>query len=204
MKIKICGITKLEDALLAAEYGADAIGFIFYSGSKRYISPSEAKIIINKLPAFLVKVGVFVDEDLKLVNEISSSVKLNAIQLHGEESQKYIDKTILPVIKAFRVKNEFDFSLLKKFNNCSFLLDAFDDADYGGTGKSFNWSSIPEKLKKNIILAGGIGSNNLDEIFSKIKPYAIDISSSIEDSPGIKNHEKLISFLSQFNKLRYC
>lgn len=203
MRIKICGITRLEDAEIAAKYGADAVGFIFYKGSKRYISPSEAKKIVEKLPAFLTKVGVFVDEDIQSLNDIIRTVKLNAVQLHGHESQVYIDSVLLPVVKAFRVNRNFDFEQLNNYRNCSFLFDSFEHTEYGGTGKSFDWSLIPHTLTHNVILAGGIGIDNLTQVYSAIQPAAIDVSSSIEDAPGVKNCNKLILLLKQFNKLRY-
>ncbi|MBN1302731.1 MAG: phosphoribosylanthranilate isomerase [Melioribacteraceae bacterium] len=202
MRVKICGITNLGDAKLAAEKGADAIGFIFYRHSKRFIAPNDARLIIKKLPAFLVKVGVFVDEGFDEVNSTADKIGLNAVQLHGNETTEYADKISLPVIKAFRVEDGFNFSLLEEFHDCSHLLDGFDKNELGGTGKSFNWDNIPVNLRSKLIIAGGISVDNLEYIITKIKPEAIDLSSSIEDSPGKKNPYKLNELMNMFNSLR--
>ena len=164
MKVKICGITNIEDALLSYNLGADAVGFIFYKKSKRYIEPIKAKKIINQLPAFINKVGVFVNESAEEINKVSKEIKLNLVQLHGDETPEIVDQTDLPVIKAFRVKEIFDYSKLKNYKNCYFLLDAYDDKEYGGTGQNFNWNKIPEELKNKKILAGGISVENIEKI----------------------------------------
>jgi phosphoribosylanthranilate isomerase len=197
MKVKICGITNIEDAKLSSELGADAIGFVFYKKSKRYIQPKEAKVIIEQLPAFLLKVGVFVNDTAEEINRISKEIKLNLVQLHGEETPELVDSIDLPVIKAFRVNNDFDYSLFSKYKNCSFLLDAYDEKEYGGTGKRFNWEIIPNEIKSKIILAGGVSSENIEIIYNKIKPYAIDVSSSLEIGPGKKDPNKLKSFFKK-------
>lgn len=202
MKVKICGITNLEDAKLSYDLGADAIGFIFYQKSKRYIEPKEAKEIINQLPVFLQRVGVFVNESSKEINKIAKEIKLNLIQLHGEEPPEVIDDIELPVIKAFRVNENFDYSILSKYKNCSFLLDTFNENEYGGTGQQFNWRKIPSELKGKIILAGGISENNVGPIYKEINPYAIDVSSSIEIEPGKKDHKKLKQLFQKLYELR--
>lgn len=202
MKVKICGITNLEDAKLSYDLGANAIGFIFYQKSKRYIEPKEAKEIINQLPVFLLRVGVFVNESSKVINKIAKEIKLNLIQLHGEELPEVIDDIELPVIKAFRVNENFDYSILSKYKNCSFLLDTFNENEYGGTGQQFNWRKIPSELKGKIILAGGISENNVGSIYKEINPYAIDVSSSIEIEPGKKDHKKLKQLFQKLYELR--
>ncbi len=202
MKVKICGITNLEDAKLSYDLGADAIGFIFYQKSKRYIEPKEAKEIINQLPVFLQRVGVFVNESSKEINKIAKEIKLNLIQLHGEEPPEVIDDIELPVIKVFRVNENFDYSILSKYKNCSFLLDTFNENEYGGTGQQFNWRKIPSELKGKIILAGGISENNVGSIYKEINPYAIDVSSSIEIEPGKKDHKKLKQLFQKLYELR--
>jgi phosphoribosylanthranilate isomerase len=202
VKVKICGITNIDDAWVAVKYGADALGFIFYSDSKRYIKPDEAKNIIDQLPHFIMKVGVFVNESYSKINEIAKHVGLNTIQLHGEERQDLVENINLPVLKAFRISDRFDFTILDSYKNCSFLLDAFDSTDYGGTGKTFKWELIPEDIRRKIILAGGINSTHIKLIAKEISPQAIDVSSSIEDSPGIKNHAQLIELLNKVNELK--
>lgn len=203
MQVKICGITNLEDALLCCELGADALGFIFYSMSKRFITYEKAKEIINQLPNFIVKVGVFVNHPFEEVNVNAKEIGLNIIQLHGEESPEYINEISLPVIKSFRVNETFDFSRLDKYPKCSFLLDTFSEHEPGGTGKTFNWETIPKSIRNKIILAGGISVENIESVFREVQPQAVDLSSSVESSPGIKDHKKLKEFFSLVNKMRY-
>lgn len=202
MKIKICGITNLEDAITCANLGADAIGFIFYKESKRYIEPDYAKSIIDELPPFLVKVGVFVNEKTDEVNRIAQKINLSMVQLHGDEEPEYTAKINYPVIKAFRVKEEFDFTILEKYRNCFYLLDSFSQTDFGGTGNKFNWNSIPNKLRNSIIIAGGISINNIERVSIEISPYAVDVSSSVEIEPGIKDLNKLKNLFKKFNELK--
>lgn len=202
MKIKICGITNIEDALLCESEGADALGFIFFKKSKRYIEPNSAKEIINHLSPFTVKVGVFVNESADFINETAAHLNLNAVQLHGEESPEIIRKIDNQVIKSFRINNGFDFSILEKYSNNSFLFDTYSDLEYGGTGKSFNWKLIPDDLKNKIILAGGISILNIEDIFNNIKPAAVDLSSSLESEPGKKDRKKVKEFFKKINYLK--
>lgn len=202
MKVKICGITKLDDAKLSYELGADAIGFIFYEKSKRYISPEKAKEIIRQIPAFVLKVGVFVNESADKINNIAKDIKLNLIQLHGSESPEMVADIDLPVLKAFRVRDNFDYSIIKQYNNCSFLLDTYNKNEFGGTGQQFNWKNIPSEIKSEIILAGGISENNIEQICKDVKPYAVDVSSSIEIEPGKKDHQKIKDLFQKVYELR--
>ena len=202
MKIKICGITNSDDALFCESIGADALGFIFFRKSKRYIKPELAKNIITRLSPFTMKVGVFVNESVDFINKTASELNLNAVQLHGEESPDIIEKINLPVIKSFRINNEFDFSILEKYSNNSFLFDTYSDSGYGGTGEVFNWKLIPEEIKSKIILAGGISIDNIADIFTNIKPAAVDLSSSLESEPGKKDKDKVKEFFKKINYLR--
>lgn len=202
MKVKICGITNIEDAKLCNELGTDAIGFIFYRKSKRYVKPELVKKIISELPPFLMKIGVFVNEDPSVINKIADYVKLNVIQLHGDELPEYLEKIKYPVIKAFRVNNTFNFEVLRDYENSSFLLDSLHPKEYGGTGLKFDWAKIPNDIKNKIILAGGISEENIDEIYNKISPYAIDVSSSVENEPGKKDHAKLKSLFAKIIEVR--
>jgi phosphoribosylanthranilate isomerase len=201
MKIKICGITRLDDAQLCVKHGVDAIGFIFYSKSKRYITEKDAFSISSKLPPFVHKIGVFVDEKIEEVNRIARLAKLTGVQLHGSESPEYITKINYPVIKSFGVDDTFDFSILNNYLNCGILLDIKDSEQYGGTGNSFNWDLIPEKIREKVILAGGVSIDNIEFISNNIKPYGVDVSSSIEVSPGIKEGKKIIELLNVINKI---
>lgn len=198
MKVKICGITNIEDALFAVECGADALGFIFFEHSKRYINPNEAKKIISQLPPFVYSVGVFVNENPDKINSIASEIKLNSVQLHGDEDSSYLDKVNLPIIKAFRVNDNFDWAILSKYN-CIILLDTYSK-NYGGSGEKFNWNLIPKEIRTKIILSGGIDVNSLSTIINEIKPAAIDLSSSLEQTPGKKDHNKIKIFFEELKK----
>lgn len=203
MHVKICGTTNLKDALLSVELGADALGFIFNDKSKRFIQYGEANAIIEQLPQSVLKVGVFVNSSIIEVNSTADKIGLSMIQLHGDETPSYTKQIEKPVIKSFRVDDKFDFALLNEYENCSFLLDNFFENEFGGTGKSFDWTLIPEELKDKIILAGGVSSKNIEEIFVNIKPQAVDLVSSVEKFPGKKDEEKLKEFFNMINKLRY-
>jgi phosphoribosylanthranilate isomerase len=203
MQVKICGITNINDALLSCELGANALGFIFYEKSKRYISYVQATEIIRQLPPFVLKVGIFVNPLIHEINEAALSIGLNAVQLHGDETPSYIEQINLPVIKAFRINNEFDYRQMEVYKNCTFLLDSYSPDNLGGTGMTFDWTTIPMKFREQVILAGGISSENIEYIFKHIKPQAIDLSSSLESSPGRKDPNKLKEFFTKVNKLRY-
>jgi phosphoribosylanthranilate isomerase len=196
VKVKICGITNLEDALLCERLGADVLGFIFYDKSKRYLTPKTANDIIKKLSPFTLKVGVFVNEIPENINAISKLAGLNIVQLHGDETPKQTAEINIPIIKAFRVRDDFDFDILNDYKNCYFLFDTYSISEYGGTGKTFNWNIIPEHLKAKIILSGGISSTNIQKIITEVNPYAIDVSSSVEEYPGKKSEIKLKEFFN--------
>ena len=202
MKIKICGITNHQDALLACELGADAVGFIFYKNSKRYIEYDQARKIIIKLPESVLKIGVFVNVEPQLINIISKEIGLTGIQLHGDESNDIVNKIKMPVWKTFRVNDKFDFSVLEEYTNCKIMLDTFSNIEYGGTGNNFDWNIIPKEIRENIILAGGISSSNVIDVYSNIKPAWVDVSSSLEKRPGNKDENKMKIFFNVINKLR--
>ena len=193
IRVKICGITRYEDAKLASGLGADALGFIFYSKSPRYISPAKAREITRKLPPFIMRVGVFVDEDPNVVAQTIASAGLDAIQLHGSESPAYCAKFTCPVIKAFSVQPGFDATALDAYDVSGFLLDTWDAKARGGTGKTFDWVAAKALTlrRDNIILAGGLGPSNLAEALEIVRPYAVDLNSGVEVRPGEKNPQKL-------------
>lgn len=201
MRIKICGITSIEDALACERLGADAIGYIFYRGSKRFIEPEAAREISSTLPAFIGRIGVFVDEDPDEVNRIAREALLTSVQLSGDESPEYCDHIALPVIKGFRVKQDFDFAILEQYKTQWYLLDAWHPDEYGGTGSAFDWEAIPADLRRRIILAGGINEQNLEDIKTRITPAGIDLSSAVESAPGKKDHKKLESFFTTYHSL---
>ncbi len=201
VKIKICGITNKEDALKCEKLGADALGFIFYKRSERFIKPEDAAIIVSLLSPFTFKIGVFVNDIAENVNSVAQRLKLNAVQLHGDEDVEFIKRIDYPAIKAFRVDESFDFMIINEYSSVSILLDSYNIKLFGGTGNKFNWNKIPESLRSKIILAGGINSSNVEYIINKIKPAAIDISSSVESSPGKKD---IIKLKEIFNKINIC
>lgn len=203
VKVKICGITNLDDALLAVRMGADALGFNFYERSSRYIDPDEAKEIINQVGESVLKVGVFVNESLNRILAIEKAANLNALQLHGDETKEFVQelkaKTDSHVIKVFRVGPGFNAeSLNDDFGADSILLDTFSEVEYGGTGHAFNWNiarEIGERFPKTYI-AGGLDRSNISSAILSAKPFGVDACSCLESSPGKKDKIKLINFLS--------
>ncbi|HEY0427785.1 MAG TPA: phosphoribosylanthranilate isomerase [Pyrinomonadaceae bacterium] len=200
-KVKICGITNPEDALVSAKFGADALGFNFYEKSPRFITPEKARGIIEKLPPEILKVGVFVNESMERILEIAETAKLDAIQLHGDESPEFVRKlkakTSLEIIKAFRVSEDFKPEDVLQYEVDAVLLDAFSKNDYGGTGETFDWE-IAKKVREifpKMYLAGGLSTKNIGGAIDKVEPYAVDACSAIEEAKGIKNHEKLRAFI---------
>jgi len=202
--VKVCGITSFLDAEKVIDSGASLIGFIFYKKSQRYVNPQDIHSWINRINGSVKKVGVFVNEDANLVSEITKDLKLDFVQLHGQENHDYCAKMIKPVIKALHVGSsvgKLDFDIYKVH---SFLLDTFDENNYGGTGKSFNWSLLG-KVNFNIpiILSGGLNRFNVLKAIELIKPDAIDLSSGLESSPGKKDYLKIDSFFNTIKNVKY-
>jgi phosphoribosylanthranilate isomerase len=202
-KVKICGITNLEDALLAVKFGADALGFNFYEKSPRYIMPEEARRIIEKLPGNVLKVGVFVNESLEKIVEITETVKLNALQLHGEETPGFVYelklKTNLEIIKAFRVSPEFQPGDILKYQADAILLDAYNPKEHGGTGETFDWK-IARKVRKifpKMYLAGGLSDSNVKTAIEEVNPFGVDVCSAVERYKGKKDEASLMNFISE-------
>lgn len=197
--IKICGITNLEDALLSIEAGAYALGFNFYKRSPRYIEPAKAREIIEKLPDSILNVGVFVNEELPDdVARITYEAKLNAVQLHGEESNEYCAALKnYRVIKALRVSDDFKPEDVLKFDVDAILLDAYSRDEHGGTGKIFDWRIAREtqKLFPKLFLAGGLTPDNISEAIKEVKPYAVDACSGLEITNGKKDSAKVKAFV---------
>jgi phosphoribosylanthranilate isomerase len=199
VRIKICGITNSGDALLAAELGAHALGFIFYKKSPRYITPDKARLIIGQLPPLVATVGVFVDEDASQVREIASLAGLDWIQLHGSESPDYCRSLGRRVIKGFRVKGEEIYAQLTEYQGAAlaFLLDTYKPGTPGGTGETFDWQLAREVRKCGpIILAGGLTPDNVAEAIKIAQPGAVDVASGVEAAPGKKDPERLRAFFA--------
>jgi phosphoribosylanthranilate isomerase len=192
MKIKICGITNMEDALLAADLGADALGFIFVKTSPRRIRPSAARKIIQELPPFVVPIGVVADTTREDILDLIEETRIGCVQLHGNESPKELAKFPIPVYKSFRVNKEFNLETLRWYKGSAYLLDTYVEGTLGGTGKTFDWEiALAAKAYGRIILAGGLTPENIAEAMKKVQPYAMDVNSGVESAPGKKDKNKL-------------
>jgi phosphoribosylanthranilate isomerase len=201
VKVKVCGITNLQDASKAIEYGADALGFNFYPPSPRYISPAEAQAILKELPPEICKVALFVNESREKVEQVLSCGFLpdgrqafGALQFHGEESEEYCRNWKLKVIRAFRVKDRSSLEGIRGFPADFYLLDSWVPG-YGGSGSSFPWEWVVGLEADQLILAGGLDVQNVAEAIQRIHPYGVDVCTGVEAKPGIKDHEKLKEFI---------
>jgi phosphoribosylanthranilate isomerase len=197
VKVKVCGMTSLKDALNAVEGGADAVGFIFYKKSPRSVTMKTVREIVLELPPFVDTVGVFVDETAEQINKIADYCNLDIIQLHGDESPTFCKKIRRKVIKAFRIKDMQSVKKLSSFQVSGFLLDTFSENLHGGTGKVFDWNlALPAKKFGPVIMAGGLTPNNVQQAVRQIRPYGVDVCSGVESEPGIKDHKKVRAFLN--------
>jgi phosphoribosylanthranilate isomerase len=196
VKVKVCGMTNLKDALVAVEEGADAVGFIFYKKSPRSVTMKLVREIILELPPFVDTVGVFVDETAEQINKIADNCNLDLIQLHGNESPTFCKRMRRRVIKAFRVKDMQSVKKLSSYQVSGFLLDTFSESLQGGTGKVFDWNlALPAKKMGPVIMAGGLTPNNVQQAIRQVRPYGVDVCSGVESQPGIKDHKKIRAFL---------
>ncbi|MBQ1837705.1 MAG: phosphoribosylanthranilate isomerase [Neisseriaceae bacterium] len=193
IRTKICGITNIEDALCAAENGADAIGLVFFAKSPRCVSIETAQKIVEKLPAFVSVVGLFVNQSADFIQEIISAVPLDYLQFHGDETPEFCEQFNRPYIKAIRVHSEDDIqAALNSYKTARALLfDAYHPNTYGGTGDAFDWTMLPEKINRSWILAGGLNPDNVIAAISQTNAVAIDLSSGVEKDKGIKDHNKI-------------
>ena len=195
-KVKICGITNSEDLKKAVYYGAWAVGFVFYKKSPRYASPSKVRKLIEELPPFITPVGVFVDQSERAVKDICKFTRLSAVQFHGNESTVYCKRfKDYKIIKAFRVNEFFPFETVNQYKVDAYLFDTFKDDELGGTGQVFDWKLLEnQKFNRPLILSGGLNTENVAKAIEHVKPYAVDVSSGVEKSPGIKNPRLIRSF----------
>lgn len=204
VKVKICGITNLDDAMAAADFGADALGFVFFKKSPRYISPANAKKIIKKLPPFISTLGIFVNENKKNIEKIVLQTGINIIQLHGDETPKACNLS-KPVIKAIRVKSIENLELVSKYKDMvsAFLLDTYTPEVFGGSGQIFNWDiAVEAKQFGRVILAGGLTPANIEKAVRLVHPYAVDVSSGVEAEKGKKDHRKMKFFIERAKGIR--
>jgi phosphoribosylanthranilate isomerase len=203
MKVKICGITNMEDALLSAELGADALGFIFVKTSPRHIRPSTARKIIQELPPFVIPVGVVADAEHDEILELIDETGICCVQLHGNESPKQLAKFPVPAYKSFCVDKEFNLETLQRYKGSAYLLDTHVEGMLGGTGKTFDWDiAVKAKAYGRIILAGGLTPENIVEAIQKVQPYAVDVNSGVESAPGKKDKNKLEQLFKTIRSLQ--
>ncbi len=201
VKIKICGITRLDDALHACACGADALGLVFYPKSPRCVTPEQARAIVAALPPFVTAVGLFVNEQPQTVRELADFCGLDVIQLHGDETPGSCNFSPRRTIKALRVRDAASLAGHGEFQVSALLLDAWAPDAYGGTGHSFNWDMAAGVARQRpVILAGGLTPENVAKAVATVRPYAVDVSSGVEVSPGRKDPEKVAAFIRQARK----
>jgi phosphoribosylanthranilate isomerase len=202
-RVKICGITRVEDARVAAECGADAIGLVFYPHSPRRVMPEQAALIAESLPAFVSCVALFVDPTPEAVREVLGAVPVDCLQFHGAESASFCEQFERPYIKALRVGAGSDIAQqLSAFPRArGILLDAYVKDVPGGTGQRFDWSLVPVNCPKPVILAGGLDPNNVAEAIRQTRPYAVDVSGGVEQGKGIKDPVKIRQFIAEVNSV---
>lgn len=196
-RIKVCGITRLEDLAAAINAGAEAIGLVFYPKSKRYVTAEQATHLLRNMPAFVTVTGLFVDETPEQVQAVLDTVPLDLLQFHGNETPEYCKQFNKPFIKAVRVQPGMDLvQYAAMFTGArGLLLDAYVEGVPGGTGHTFDWDLIPRELPLPLILSGGLNPGNVELATRAVKPYAVDVSSGVETSPGIKDAEKIADFI---------
>jgi phosphoribosylanthranilate isomerase len=201
VKVKICGITNRADGLVAAEAGADALGFVFYERSPRFVRVEAAAEITRQLPPFLVKVGVFVNAPEELVFQAIAACGLNLAQFHGNETPEYCRQFGVMSMKAFRIRDAESLRGLPDYATDAWLLDAYSADKLGGTGEKFNWDLAIEAQKlaggRPVFLAGGLTPESVAEAVRRVQPYGVDVSSGVEVAPGRKDHEKVRAFVKQ-------
>ena len=195
-RVKFCGLRHKDDIADAVALGVDALGFVFYEPSSRCVAPEDAATLTRAVPAFLTRVGLFVNENAETIKRIFEIARLNLIQYHGEESPEFCDSVGLPYIKAFRVQQDMDIrGAMDRYPNASgFLLDAYVKGQPGGTGERFDWGLIPRSYAP-IILAGGLTPDNAKDAIEQVAPWALDVSGGIESKPGRKDPDKMARFM---------
>lgn len=196
-KVKVCGITNSEDALCAVRFGASALGFIFYEKSPRFITPREAGEVISQIPPFVTKVGVFVNAEAVSLREAKEVAGFDVYQFHGDETPEFCAAFGEDYIKVIRVQNADSLDAIDLYDTDAFLFDTYSPDAYGGTGENFSWDVLARrKLEdKFVILSGGLNPDNVRDAIRAVGPYAVDVSSGVENSPGIKDHTKLERFM---------
>ena len=197
-RVKICGITRVEDALAAARLGAHAVGLVFYPGSPRAVTPAQALAIIDALPPFVVPVGLVVNADVQVVRETLAVAPVQLLQFHGDETPEFCAGFGLPYLRAALVRAGTDLlQYAREFHAAKgLLLDAFVDGVHGGTGATFDWSLIPRELPMPVVLSGGLNPDNVELAVRRVRPWAVDVSSGVESAKGIKDARKIEAFMT--------
>ncbi len=198
-RIKICGITRTRDALTAVTQGVDALGFVFYPPSPRYVTPAQAAAIIARLPPLVTTVGLFVDTPVTQIRQIIAQARLDCVQFHGNQSAATCAAVQHPWFRAIRVHADTNWSAVSTTFAAAgaLLLDTYRPGVPGGTGMTFDWSLIPARLAQPIILAGGLHADNVAQAVRQVRPYAVDVSGGVESAPGIKDAAKIARFTAQ-------
>jgi phosphoribosylanthranilate isomerase len=196
-RVKVCGITKKEDALLAADLGVDALGFVFYKDSPRYIDPGKVGEITSALHPFILRVGLFVNSNEDVVRDSIKKSKINFLQFHGDESEKYCNQFNLPYIKSISMKDGVNLlECCSEYRSASaLLLDTYNKKLKGGTGEVFDWKKIPNNLSSPLIIAGGLNPENIENLIKLVNPFCVDVSGGVEINKGIKDKEKMKKFM---------
>lgn len=202
-RVKICGITRVEDALAAVGRGADALGWVFYDKSPRHVSLQQAAPIVRAIPPFVSKVALFVNPSAEQVRAAMAAMPLDVLQFHGEEEAAFCAQFGLPYLKAIRVKIGVDLvQYAARYATAQgLLLDAFVEGTHGGTGAAFDWSLIPRQLPLPVILSGGLHAGNVAEAIRQVRPYAVDVSSGVEVAKGIKDAAKIAGFIEEVTQI---
>lgn len=201
VKIKICGITNLDDALAAVDCGADALGFNFYKKSPRYIEPHKAAEIIAQLPPFIVPVAIFVNEREERIREILQASCIHGVQFHGDETPEFCQRFGNSVIKAFQIKDKESIKHMAHYRVSAYLLDSYREGVRGGTGETFDWHlAVVAKTFGRIILAGGLNPDNVAEAVKLVQPYGVDVAGGVEREKGIKDHAQLKKFIVEVRR----
>ncbi|MEZ5528200.1 MAG: phosphoribosylanthranilate isomerase [Gammaproteobacteria bacterium] len=205
-RIKICGLTRVEDTQLACDLGADAIGLNFYPGSKRFLTLEQARRIRTSIPAFVSAVGLFVNPERSEVESVLEALHLDCLQFHGDESPGFCRSFALPYMKVIRVREGLDIKeeISKYSDSSAILLDSYDKNAFGGTGLRFDWEvarrCVQDKLAR-IVLAGGLRADNVAAAIAQVQPYAVDVSSGVESAPGVKDTQCLKAFFDEVNRV---
>ena len=202
-RIKICGLTRLEDVMAAASCGANALGFVFYEKSPRHVTAQQAAQLINAIPPFVTVVGLFVNPSEVEVQNVLNQVPLDVLQFHGEETPEFCSSFNRPYLKAIRVRNGVDLvqCATRYAGAQGLLLDAYIEGTHGGTGESFDWALIPHDLQLPVILSGGLHAGNVAAAIRQVRPYAVDVSSGVEASKGIKDAAKVVAFINEVKNI---